>query len=490
MKPASIPSVTDYYDWLSPILVKELRQGLRSRVFLLLFCLLQFFLLVVLLSGIGSAGAGQSLDANRAFFWLLVAIPIGVITPLQAISAFSQERENQNLEAILLTRMRPRQIVFGKWWALFSIALLMGVSALPYAVTRYFLGSVDVLAEVTSLAFLLLSSAVFTMGGLVLSLMCGRVMRFLVMAAAVVGLFGFWSATLLSSRSGVAAIAMPTWIDAVALVVAALLMFLILLENGAARVGSAVENHATRQRLFLAGIAIYLFVCGANERLFTFSSGIMIILGLFFLVIMALMPVEPIVHSSSVYRPFVKKGMLGRLAGIFLYPGWPSGVAYCALMLPILAISLLTLSYNNSSFRITDWPAIVHGILAVIGVLFFPAAVYHLIKRKLRVPGEAVLLPLHTIQAVMSIVLFAFHNNAGSGLAGGAVRFLTGFLPTTQLLAISSGDWAEDYPETIFTLAVTDVVSLAILIVLASKAFRRQIRPLEALAVPSTHAVS
>ena len=41
-------------DWLSPILVKELRQGMRARVFVISFLLLQLFLIVLVLGNVAA----------------------------------------------------------------------------------------------------------------------------------------------------------------------------------------------------------------------------------------------------------------------------------------------------------------------------------------------------------------------------------------------------------------------------------------------------
>jgi len=472
-KHSMLPSVTDYSDWFSPILVKELRQGLRSRIFLLLFCLLQAMLLLVLLAGIGQASAGRDLDGNRALFWFLVVAPIGLITPLQAIAAFSQEKENQNLEAILLTRMKPRQILFGKWCALFAIALLMGISALPYAVTRYFLGNVDVLSEVAALGFLLTGAAVFSMAGLVLSLMCSRVMRFLVTAGAVAGLFFFWGGTIVNPR-GIFGSGPPGWLDALLLAITALVMFLILLENGAARVGSSIENYATRQRLLMLGAAVLLFLYGVFEGQLELGEVLIALLGVFLLLVSCVIPVEPIVHSTGVYRPFVKRGVLGKFMGRLLYPGWPSGIFFVVLLLTITFAGVFLATEDRTRFETLE---AFHLWLALIGVVLFPAAIYHLLKRKLSLPGEAIILPIHAIQLVMTILLAAFQR--GSDFASGIVRLVTGFMPTTQLIMTIDGDWAADHPEAVICLLIVNLFSAFVLILAAIQAFKTEIIPLE-----------
>ncbi len=137
----------DYADWISPMLVKELRQRLRSRSFVILFSLLHAMMILCVLTGVGLSAIGVGSDGNRVFFWFMLFLPIGVFTPIFGLHGFGDELKNQGLEAIILTPLKARQIVFGKWLGLMSVALLLTTSVLPYLVTRYFLGGVDLLGE-------------------------------------------------------------------------------------------------------------------------------------------------------------------------------------------------------------------------------------------------------------------------------------------------------------------------------------------------------
>ena len=42
---------------------------------------------------------------------------------------------------------------------------------------------------------------------------------------------------------------------------------------------------------------------------------------------------EPTILLPPICKPFVKRGLLGRVAGVFMLPGWPSGVFYTTLLL-------------------------------------------------------------------------------------------------------------------------------------------------------------
>ena len=81
---------------------------------------------------------------------------------LVSLGAVGNERKANTLELIFLTRLTARRILTGKWLALVAQTVLLVCAVLPYAVLRYFLGSVDLGAELTAIALLLLGSAVLS----------------------------------------------------------------------------------------------------------------------------------------------------------------------------------------------------------------------------------------------------------------------------------------------------------------------------------------
>jgi len=408
-------------------------------------------------------------------------VPIGIIPPIQAIGAFAQERENQNLEAILLTSMRPRQIVFGKWCSLYFLSVLLTVSAVPYAVTRYFLGGFDLVNELLLLCFLLLWAGVFTMAGLGISLYCGRVMRFLAMGGAFLLLWLFWGRYILAANFSTG---MRDFVDGpvgwALFVTGCLLMFLTLLEAGAARVGALTENYSTRQRLLIIGFAAYLIACVSLDLNKSFAF----VLQLFSILMLALIQVEPIARATSVYRPFVRLGFFGRAMGRLLYPGWASGFWFTLVLVTVIgAVAALNFVPEGAELNKT-----IHLFLAIIGTLFLPGLIYQLISKKVKIPGEALLLLVHSLQAVMAIALMTIGSSSASGMAGGLIRGIAAFLPTTQLFAAMEYNWSDKYPESTFTLMIVDAICLLLLCLLSIQAFRKQIAPLERRVMQTTAA--
>ncbi|MFM7520334.1 MAG: hypothetical protein ACKO9B_07680, partial [Planctomycetota bacterium] len=130
----------DLPSWLSPMLVKELRQGLQSGAFSMTFTALQGGLALLMTLWIATAaesGDGQSL---RGLFWFLFTVSSTMILPLRGLLAIRSEEVGQTFDLLRLTRLGSTQIVVGKWIAIMAQVVLVAIAVLPYVVLQYFLG--------------------------------------------------------------------------------------------------------------------------------------------------------------------------------------------------------------------------------------------------------------------------------------------------------------------------------------------------------------
>jgi hypothetical protein len=155
-----IARLDDFSDRLSPILVKEVRQMVRSREFnysfglsLVAGLIVAFFGLADALTSIGTAGT-----------WVFTALMVCmcllglVVIPLGAFSALRSERVDQTLDLITQTALSPRRIVIGKLLTqgVKLVTLFAGLS--PFIVMSFLLGGVDLPTILLSLAMLFLWS--------------------------------------------------------------------------------------------------------------------------------------------------------------------------------------------------------------------------------------------------------------------------------------------------------------------------------------------
>lgn len=187
---------SDLSDALNPVLVKELRQGLKSRSFAAAFLAMQFLMVgCVCFHVLVRDNADLAMAVNVAF-WACSGLPLVIFLPLVAIGAIHAENRQETMSLLLLTRLSPWRMVTGKWSALMAQSTLIASSVLPYVVIRYFLGGIDTVRDLLVIALLLASSGLLCAGGLFIStfrkpwtLFVRGLVLLLVLSPLTVGLF-------------------------------------------------------------------------------------------------------------------------------------------------------------------------------------------------------------------------------------------------------------------------------------------------------------
>ena len=338
------PTLTDFGDWLSPMIVKELRQGLRTWVFVGAFIVLQAILVMTLLI---SFSAGNE-DSSSYLFWMLIAGILVYIVPLRGFNALAGEIKTDTLDLLMLTRLDAFRIAVGKWIALVAQSSLIAVSVLPYVVLRYFGGGVNVATELFALLLLWMLSAFVAAVAVACSALPSIIIRTLVLLAT-----WFWSGmactavTALAVDAGGGSLFGPfgsgsTPFAIILAVLAPLWAYAcyFVLDVGASTIAPLAANHATRKRLISLAflLAAFAFVLGWPT-----SDGREIALGCL-CVIGALAAFDCLTEtptaSPSVYEPFVRRGAMGRLAAYFLAPGWATGLLFYGVIAALVVTGL------------------------------------------------------------------------------------------------------------------------------------------------------
>jgi hypothetical protein len=174
-------------DWLSPLVVKEVRQNVRGREFMVSFSASLVAGLGVAFFGAVDAMSGSGTAGRWTFAFLmgcLALLGLGVV-PLGAFTALRTERLEQTLDLITLTALSPRRIVIGK---LLAQAVKLGTlfaAITPFVAMSFLLGGIDfVTILVAILALFLVSVWAGGLGLMLSSLSKSRVMSVFVFAAA------------------------------------------------------------------------------------------------------------------------------------------------------------------------------------------------------------------------------------------------------------------------------------------------------------------
>jgi hypothetical protein len=150
-------------DWLNPILVREVQQAVKGRVFPLTV-LLALGVTVAIAAAVASRfrnGGGQGRGAFDAGFAVLVPLLIFVV-PMQAYHSMRTELRDGIVEQLLLSRLAPGRILAGKLQAAMVQFVLYVAVLAPLLATSYLLRGVDLPTIALSLLFALIACVVAT----------------------------------------------------------------------------------------------------------------------------------------------------------------------------------------------------------------------------------------------------------------------------------------------------------------------------------------
>src|SRR5579884_1934259 len=157
-------------DALNPIVVKELRQAVQSRMVvgvLLLFLLLQLAVMgtYLLLNSVSGRLDQSDFQAGRDMFGILQGILLGtcmLFLPGYTGARLAAERSDTNVDLLFITTLRPRAIISGKMVAALVLAVMIFSACMPFMAFTYFLRGIDVpsIVVVITLDFLAVMSSV------------------------------------------------------------------------------------------------------------------------------------------------------------------------------------------------------------------------------------------------------------------------------------------------------------------------------------------
>ncbi|MEO7932330.1 MAG: hypothetical protein ABIT76_04135 [Chthoniobacterales bacterium] len=365
--------IQDFADWLSPMLVKELRQGMRSRVLTSSLFILQGLLIFNVIIAFTVAENGNDTQSVTTFFWTILSLPLLMILPLSALGSVGNEIKNNTLELIFLTRLNAWRIVFGKWIAIVTQAALLAVTVLPYIALRYYLGGVNMLNDLLTVGAILVVSAVLTAVTVGVSPYQSKIIRIFLFLGYffLLQVGGSFVAVLLmggGSRGVLRGVGLPSGVILGGIALLLPILILLMLGMAASRIAPLAENHAGPRRLLAL---LILLVCGVAS-LFAVDAEWLIIVGQ-----VAITPIclgalsENEVALSSLYRPFVKRGFLGRFAARFFTPGWNTGFYFTMLVLAILGVFWWKAGWFNAS---TASPYRYVSLIAFAATLLLPPA--------------------------------------------------------------------------------------------------------------------
>ncbi|MDB9742039.1 hypothetical protein OAB00_04240 [Akkermansiaceae bacterium] len=494
-----VGKVFDFADFLSPMLVKELRQGLRSIGFSLLFIIMQIVLALALLMILVLDGPGAI--ASYTIF-LAYFVAVCGIQPLRGANAVSAEIKGDTIDLVSITSLSSWKIVSGKWVSLMAQSLLFGVSLLPYVILRYFLGDMQLFGE------LVLFAIIFITGGIVTALSVGGsaipslVLRFIVVGGVigftVVYGFAILSAFFAGGRDFLQMIGsdlQPVLIVIGVGILVGTYLSWVALDYGASMIAPISENRASNRRLvYLCFLALGLAVSVAtvifqdafvsDAAIISVVSCIMICAATFVIFLFTLFSEYPYV-TKGVARKMLKRKIAGKLR-FMLYPGWASGwtcVSVCiAMLIGMLAcFYMITVGDSNDEKGFGVAALLFTGALAS---LTFPACLVVLFKRK-----SSNLLTMYLIFLIASILVSVMVLFLANGV-GDFISVIFSWIPlVTVYQALNemgmryNNTYNADLISLFTSINLVSILVHSIIIRLCAIPYLRQIKQQEKLAI-------
>lgn len=423
----------DFPAWMSPMLVKELRQGIQSGAFAWTFVLLQaamFVLMTVWLLERADDALGNSNRFFHGMFWWLFAMAAVAVIPMRAGASMAAERQGLSLDLLRLTRLSATQIVVGKWLATMAQVSLLAVAVLPYVVLQYFFGGLDVISDLQTLLVVVLSASVVTALSVASS---GQS----TVSRIGVGILTAY-ASLMLVGTGLSRLSAPGSGSVAAIAVAASLATAVLLEYAAVSVAPPAENHAGRIRAIV--IVAALAAIAAPRFVGPVGHGALVTMA--WLLAVGVCSAEYTTDPSPVAAipaAFARFGVPGRIAAFLFTPGWATAVPFTLLAAVLCGIAA------TSAFTARATPALLATSFAA--TLFpLPLMVWFPAGRQRWIT----LILVH----VASLAAYLIASSAGGRATDAPARILATLLPVPALFEFTRIGTGSSPPPTPFPPAI------------------------------------
>jgi ABC-type transport system involved in multi-copper enzyme maturation permease subunit len=255
---------------VNPIVVKELRQHLRTKTFWVFFSLMLIGCLVIAM--VASLAAQESDKAGFgsfiAFFVALSAVQHFVI-PYTAFRSMAREQEDETWVLLSLTGLGPRRILAGKLTSFVLQGALYASAAAPFLLFSYYLNGIDlptiaIAVTLGAIFQVFLVSVSVSLATLAESRLVRGLLHFVVLGLLGTAFFTGIGASLGLAEEAPRKVGDPEfWValggGAFALVTTALLLF----EAAAARLSMPTEPYAVGTRVLfviqaLGGLGVFL----------------------------------------------------------------------------------------------------------------------------------------------------------------------------------------------------------------------------------------
>jgi hypothetical protein len=349
MKPPGLLTRLD--DLINPIVVKELRQAVQSRLVvsaLMLLLVLQMGLLGVFLvaQSVESANRGIDFHAGARIFTgvqiILLAISM-LLIPAYAGGRLAAERSDTNVDLLFISSLKPRSIIWGKFVAAVVLSMLIASTCAPFMTFTYLLRGIDIPTILIVLGLDLLAVLTGTQLAIFLAAAHGnravKGVLGLAGAGALMAVFGYTLAgtmALIESPGRLPLESREFWAVAGTLVALVLCAMGLLFTWSVALVSPPSANRALASRLFL--VAVWLVTGGITFAwAWNYREGIPVLVWMVGMVVLFCLQLAIAINERDHWGPRVARTIPRRWwlrpPAFLFYSGAAGGVLLAMLMI-------------------------------------------------------------------------------------------------------------------------------------------------------------
>jgi len=374
---------------LNPILVKEARQALKSRQFVVTFSLLLACGWAWSLLGIALASPGIYHAPGGSFmligYYFVLAAPVLVVVPFSAFRSLASEREDGTFELLSITSLGSRQIVTGKLGSAILQMVVYYSALAPCIAFTYLLRGIDIFTIGFILFYTFVTSVLLSALGLVIATITrARHWQVVLSVLMVIGLliatfiWGYSAVGIIVTSSAMPYQTLDFWTANLAVVSFCISFAVLFVLVSAASISFASDNRSTKLRVVMMvqqvlwiGWMTYCWLRSEEDVvLFVF----MIFPAIYWYFAGALMSGE-VAHLSPRVKRSLPQSFLGRVLLTWFNPGSGTGYTYAVtniatMYLVVAGIGLVAqTAAMEGAPRDSDW--LLFGLMATCYVVIY-----------------------------------------------------------------------------------------------------------------------
>lgn len=400
--------ITRVCDRINPIVVKETRQAVQSRVLIGLLMIFLIINMIIVAITIGSSNILTNHDLGRAFklgrnmfvaLYTALCFLSMIFIPLYAGNKMSKERSGENIDLLYITTIGPWKIIRGKLISSIVFLVLLYSISMPFMTFTYLLRGIDlpsmfVVSLISFFMVIVATQLTLFMATVSSSKAFSSIMRMGTLILLFIFFSGFFPMYIqmlykgIGSRLGTA----DFWSETLVVTLPFLFIFILLHIGSVASISPSASNRMLPIRIYLAvcwiigtAFAILLSVYGSMSDAEEIWAVLSVLVGCIYM----LFVVSETETFSMRIRKTIPRGLLGRFLVFPFYTGTVNGIAWCGVYIAAtIGLNVILEAFNVFSLSDRELSLIAcfllyTGAYSLTSLLLQRTLLKNLVPRKL-----------------------------------------------------------------------------------------------------------